>query len=437
MAENNWKDKLRQTMSEYDETPPKGLWEGIEGAMAPKTGAAGGFWAWLTGRPGLWPVWATAGVAAAAAAVLLLRTPAQPEIIPPVNNPDVIAEVTDSTVSGPATLALTDAPEDITEETPSVKSGRTTPALTVTRQVVPGSREADSDTKSVVSGEPEGQPDAPVVDSGKDTIRQDGPDPTTPGQKADEVRQDAPAGQEDLPVIVPGATRVPLTKGIKRNRPLIAAAIVGGMPGGGTTTSTAYGLPAGRYSEAVNPTMAMISRNKSVHTNVLHRQDYQFGLLLSYSFSEHWGIESGVQLTGLTSVSTSSSEMSNIITTKKESFTYIGVPLRVVYTPFNFKSVSLYLSAGPAAEYGLASRWESHDLYEDKQLNPKSDSSRPGDWIWSASLNAGVQWRPWQYGAFFIQPGIVGRLVGEDSPESYYTTHPVSFQLSAGYKITF
>lgn len=438
MAENNWKDKLRQKMSDYSETPPKGLWEGIEGAMAPKTGAAGGFWAWLTGRPGMWPVWATAGVAAAAAAVLLLRTPAQPEIIPPVNNPDVIAEVTDSTVSGPATLAQTDIPEDITEEAPSVTKGSATVKPSKTRHPVTSSAEsAQPDTKSVT----------PVADS---VMPGEAGHPTkdvNPGEEEKSPSQDAvqetkEQKEDSQPVWTPdpfASTRVPLSKSVKRSRPLLAAALVGGSaPGGGSTSTTnTYGLPAGRFADAANPTMAMIGRTKLVQTEVSHRQDYQFGLLLNYSFSEHWGVESGVQVTGLTSVSTSSSEKSNITTTQKETFTYLGVPLRVVYTPFNFKSFALYLSAGPTAEYGLASRWESFDIYEEKQINPKSGSSRPGDWVWSASLNAGAQWQPWQYGAFFIQPGVVGRLVNEDSPESYYTTHPVSFQLSAGYKITF
>ncbi|MBO4476272.1 MAG: hypothetical protein J5737_06095 [Bacteroidales bacterium] len=34
MTDKNWKDSLRQRMSEYTENPPEGLWEAIEAAGA-------------------------------------------------------------------------------------------------------------------------------------------------------------------------------------------------------------------------------------------------------------------------------------------------------------------------------------------------------------------------------------------------------------------
>ena len=181
--------------------------------------------------------------------------------------------------------------------------------------------------------------------------------------------------------------------------------------------------------------MSMLGRNKSVQKDVSHRQDYQFGVLLSYALSDRWALESGVTLTGLSSATTEST--GSITRAKKESFTYIGVPLRVVFYPLLYKSFSVYTSLGPAVEYGLRHSWASQDMVGDKEIPGDSDSTRPGDWIYSASLNAGIQWQPWNSGAFFIQPGVVGRLVSENSPESFYTTHPVSFQLAAGYKITF
>lgn len=446
MAENNWKDKLRQTMSEYKETPPEGLWEGIEGAIAPRAG--GGFWAWLTGRPGLWPVWATAGVAAALGAVLLLRTPAPPA---DPGKPEVATvesgEPSDPTVvpedtSGPGSPASTDV------DSPAMPAGpAVTPGRSGHRSALAGLTDTTTQAEDILvpavqdeveAQEPGTEEDAPAVaphQTGEDS--QAAPDE---GGDAPE-KQDAPSVRTGYPDPF-APSRVPLRKTIRRSRPLLAAALTGGSaPGGGTTVSSnAYGFatPSGRDfadPSAVSPKMAMLGRNKSVQTDISHRQDYQFGLLLDYSFSEHWGIESGVLFTGLTSESKSTT--GTITTTKREKFTYLGIPLRVVYTPFNYKSLAVYLSAGPAAEYGLASSWESRDLVGDKEMNAKSDSARPGDWIFSASLNAGVQWQPWQYGAFFIQPGVVGRLPNEDSPQSYYTAHPVSFQLSAGYKITF
>ena len=405
-------------MSEYRETPPEGLWEGIEGALAPKTGALGGFWAWLTGRPGMWPVWATAGVAAAVAAVLLLHAPAGQT---PTVNPDAIAEVADSTSTDSSVIP------SAAEESPA-----TAPAI---HRIVSGQTKHPAAIAQAEEAEPEA--DTPSEATPETVIPSEVEESQPKQDKADQKQE------EPLPIWTPdpfGSTRVPLRKSIKRSKPLLAAALTGGgAPGGGTTTtSSGYGFPTGTFPDATNPKMAMLGRNKSVDTEVSHRQDYQFGLLLNYSFNEHWGIESGVTFTGLTSESSSTN--GNITRIEKNTFNYIGVPLRVVYTPFNFKSVSLYLSAGPAAEYGLYARKEYRDIVGEKEKAYEPETSRPGDWIFSASLNAGVQWQPWKYGSFFIQPGVVGRLIDEDSeksPESYYTTHPVSFQLAAGYKINF
>ena len=421
MTDKKWTDKLRQQMSEYTETPPEGLWEGIESVAGRKGKAKGGFWAWLVGSPGMWPVWATAGVAAAAAAVLLLRTPAEPVVTPKSDTP-VIAQVdnTDSTTDiTEVSPSLPDDTSTVTDTPAAGKSNHAVVANTPSRNVMP---------------DPIGHPTEDVM-----------PDPIGHSAETEPKEDQESEKQEDIrPVWTPepsGTTTVPISRLRKRSKPLLAATLVGGnAPGGGSTaTSNAYGFsnPSGYSANKadINPKMAMLGRNKNVQTDVSHRQDYQFGLLLNYMFNDRWGLESGVMATGLSSATTEST--GTITRAKKESFTYLGVPLRVVYYPFRYKSLSIYTSAGPAAEYGVYSSWESHDIMGDKELNPQSGTSRPGDWVFSASLNAGVQWQPWQYGAFFIQPGVVGRLTGDNSPESFYTTHPVSFQLSAGYKITF
>ena len=477
MAEKNWTDKLRQKMSEYTETPPGGLWEGIESAAGlGGKAAAGGFWAWLTSRPALWPVWATAGVAAAAAALLLLRTPATEPASPGPDLPSTVIAQTeteeDTTVLDVDSIepeaSSTDSSTSVMpgEPAPAVLSGQ--PASTVmpgqpASTVMPGKpastvmpgltghpSTAISSDPTAISNDPSAiSSDSSVISSGGGARVEKSPD--QPGSESAETiptEQAQPDSGSNQPKTIPewtpntpGSTAVPISRLRKRSKPLFAASLVGSnAPGGGTTiTSNGYGFatPTGNYASAsaANPKMAMLGRNKSVQTDVSHRQDYQFGILLGYSFNDRWGVESGVTLTGLSS---GTKETNGTFTrVKKESFTYIGVPLRVVFYPFRYNSLSLYTSAGPAVEYGLRSSWESYDIMGDQELNPKSDSARPGDWVFSASLNAGVQWQPWNYGAFFIQPGVVGRLVSENSPESFYTTHPVSFQLAAGYKFTF
>ena len=213
----------------------------------------------------------------------------------------------------------------------------------------------------------------------------------------------------------------------------------GSNPAGTSSTTTSeYGLPSYPVSEVAGHgprLMSALSRNKSTETNISQRMDYQAGLMLNVSFSEHWGLESGVMVTGLSSTSTSST--GSLTRVSAEHINYVGFPINVVYTPWRGRHLSAYLSAGPAAEYGISRHWTTTDTINSTVITSDPGSDRPGDWVFSASLNAGVQWHPWEYGAFFLQPGVVGRLVNDASPDSFYTTHPVSFRLAAGYRLTF
>ena len=272
---------------------------------------------------------------------------------------------------------------------------------------------------SVEATEPEGESVAP------DQSKQ----PTAPSGSP--VAKPAPGKQAPSQ----GSTVVPLSRSIKRTRPLLAASLVGGgIPGGPyTNTETVYSLASPpRMASSGNRSMALVSRNKQTEVQTSHRIDYQVGLMVSYNFTKHLGIESGIELTHLGSVKTSTS--GSLSTVTEESFDYLGVPLRLVYTPLQLGRLSGYISAGPEVEWGITHLWRSSDNLDNNYI---SGSDRPGDWVFSGNINAGLQYSPWNSGAFFIQPGVVYRVTGERALESYYTTHPWSFRISAGYRIIF
>ena len=409
MADKNWNDKLRERMSEFEQTPPEGLWEALEssGAVGRKAGAAAGagLLSRLFGGSAAPVWWSLAGVAAVATAVLLLRTPGTE--LPVVVTPETtVAEVVE-----PDSGIEETEPEAATEEVEVSE-----PALAdapADNQVAP------VEPVSVEATEPEGESVAP------DQSKQ----PTAPSGSP--VAKPAPGKQAPSQ----GSTVVPLSRSIKRTRPLLAASLVGGgIPGGPyTNTETVYSLATPpRMASSGNRSMALVSRNKQTEVQTSHRIDYQVGLMVSYNFTKHLGIESGVELTHLGSVKTSTS--GSLSTVTEESFDYLGVPLRLVYTPLQLGRLSGYISAGPEVEWGITHLWRSSDNLDNNYI---SGSDRPGDWVFSGNINTGLQYSPWNSGAFFIQPGVVYRVTGERALESYYTTHPWSFRISAGYRIIF
>ena len=428
-------------MSEFEQTPPEGLWEALEasGAVGGKAGAAAG--AGLLGKllggrfAPVW--WSLAGVAAVVAAVLLLRTPGAETPVVEAAESAVVAEVVEEDASA--------------EEVPVAETGLTGPVIESRTQKAPEMSTRESKTASPYTNEagfvdgveePVAPAESVIVEEPAPAEPSAEPSADTPAEKSEEPA--AEPSVEVVPAPAPasapasGKTVVPLSRSIKRTRPLFAASFVGsGMPGSSaTSTETVYGIaPAPRLASSSRRAMSLVSRNKPTEVETSQRIDYQLGLLFTLDITRHWGVESGFELTHLGSTKTSTS--GSLATVTEESLEYVGIPLRVVYTPLRLAMFSAYISAGPELEYGISHIWNSFDNLSRTNADAPSGRDRPGDLILSASANAGVQVSPWSGGSFFIQPGVVYRKAAENSPESYYTDHPWSFRIAAGYRVIF
>ena len=518
MTDKNWNDDLRKRMSEYTENPPEGLWEALEAAGAVGSGAAeaagaglaegpaagasgaagsgavagGGLLGWLFGRRSA-PVWMSlAGVAAAVAAVFVLRGPAEKASVNPaesiiVDNSGIVAQAdgidsddagisvaSDSSASSarkqndlvsftnPADLAspetnqagfVHDTADNLPEEAvvPAEQGGKEASQVQNAIVLPPsGGESADSGAKtasfapgSVNSAEPssdEATDSSSFINSVKPSSSDDSTEPSssvisTGAERSGEIPQ---SPDKFSPHTAPDPAVVPLNRSINRSRPLIAATLVGsGMPGSSTATNSLnYGLKAGNLRMSSSPREAtMLSRNRITETSITRRMDFQLGLMVSFDITRHWGLETGLMYTRLASTATSIS--GKITSTAEDKLNYLGIPLHVVYTPLQLRFLSAYLSAGPELEYGLARNWNVYDMIDSGITASDRGIDFMGDFVLSGSLNAGLQIHPTRHGAFFVQPGVVFRHVWDTTLESYYTDHPVSFRLSAGYRITF
>ena len=530
MTDKNWNDNLRQRMSEYTENPPEGLWEalkaagavgaeeaagaGAEAAGADAVGrrgvmaagaAGGGLFARLFSRRTAPVWWSLAGVAAAVAAVLILRVPGGSV---KVNPADAII------VDNPGAVAQTEIPEAVSAQDPSrvqtapVSSGKSSSDVASTGSRVqttpvlppadgksstsganhpgfaPGSSNRGAVT-SVSSGKsssdvastsdvPVSSSDVTASTSDVSASTSDVPVPTsdvpassydvstavstsvisTEAERSGEIpSSSSPTSDQDqnATVSTPDPTdQAPfgsnqsdfdpesVSRPVKRDRPLIAATLVGaGMPGGSSVTNTInYGLRTGNLRMGVTPREAtMLSRNRVTETSITRRLDFQLGLMVSFDITRHWGVETGLLYTRLASTATSIS--GQITSTSEDKLNYLGLPVHVIYTPVQLRLLSIYFSAGPELEYGIARNWRVYDMIDAGITASDRGSDFLGDFILSGSLNAGIQIHPTRHGAFFLQPGVVFRHVWDTTLESYYTDHPVSFRLSAGYRITF
>ena len=476
MTDKNWNDNLRQRMSEYTENPPEGLWEALKAAGAVSAeeaaeagaeaagAAGGGLFARLFGRRTAPVWWSLAGVAAAVAAVLILRVPGGSD---KVNPADAII------VDNPGAVAQADIPEAVSAQDPS--RVQTAPVLPPAddKSTAPGANHPGfapgSSNRGAVTPASSGNSSSDVtstdVPAGVSSLTDSAASSTdlstavstsvisTEAQRSGEISSSTPTSDQDqnATVSIPDtADQAPfgsnqsgfdpesVSRPVKRDRPLIAATLVGaGMPGGTSVTNTInYGLRTGNLRMDVTPREAtMLSRNRVTETSITRRLDFQLGLMVSFDITRHWGIETGLLYTRLASTATSIS--GQITSTSEDRLNYLGLPVHVIYTPVQLRLLSIYFSAGPELEYGIARNWRVYDMIDSGITASDRGTDFLGDFILSGSLNAGIQIHPTRHGAFFLQPGVVFRHVWDTTLESYYTDHPVSFRLSAGYRITF
>ena len=421
-------------MEDFSMTPPEGLWEAVEAKVQrPRAG-----FPWR---------WALAGVAAVAAAAVLILPFGNRTGLPgaPVSQ---IVESADSALAAPADSVsvqqLQDAApggDDVLRE--DVCRPAKNPAAASVKALVADNSAIVPETDGAPSAEV--RPSADSVPSADNTAaphRNGRPDEE---QKAPAVRDTAPespsAQPENKPASREPAGRVELVR--QRGDHRVRLAFLGsGNPGGSTSgTVTEYGFSSGiRMSSSPVHTgntslPALLSRNKSTTTNTRHELSLRAGLMVSVPLSRRWSIESGLLLTALhTSID---SQTGTAESATEKDFYYVGIPLQAVYTPWRGKHFSCYLSAGPMVEWDFFSKWTSTSSIGGTNSSLSKNSEVPGDVVFSLGAAAGFQWHPYSTGAFFIQPGVSWHIPGVNVPENYYKNHPVAFTLSGGYRFIF
>lgn len=424
-------------MEAYTQSPPDGLWEAVEAGL-PQQKAVFPSW-----------VWGFAGVAAALFAVMLIwpkgghKSTTGGDAVAVVKTENEALPETVSDAFGEAGLQLLPS-----EPEPSVVPGSVRP--------FPSAKSSSSTVMPAVSG------DSPIYEAPEELVPESektaAPDEVSPeadetaapdivvqyGQETAGITQEHPADKADSSENASepasgGTVLIPLERKKTAFSPnLTASLLAGGIPGNAGGSYTSYGMSngvrAGDMSLKKAP-VALLSRNKATQTDVNHSVALRVGALVQLSFSEHWGVESGLQLSSLESAT--KSVTGNMTASTGKTMSYLGVPLHIVYTPLRFDRFALYASAGPMFEYGFRSVSVDESYIGSERVSYDKTTSRENDFIWSFGANLGAQWNVGGLGGLFIQPGISYHFAGKDNQESFYTTHPLSFALSAGYRFMF
>ena len=199
------------------------------------------------------------------------------------------------------------------------------------------------------------------------------------------------------------------------------------------------GMPATKAHEgdtkAEGLTVPMLSRNRESTTESTHRQSVRLSLGVSYSFAPRWSVGTGVTYNVLRS--DYSTESGTTVTNTTRHLHYLGIPLNLQFNFLEWRMLSLSLNAGGLWEAAVGSKLNTRSYVGEQLASSFQEFPQVTDFRWSVNAGVGVQYQLFRYGALFLQPGVIWHLPGNGEVESYYTVHPVSFDLTFGYRFTF
>lgn len=419
MSKKDWTDQLPELFEGYAEAEPEGLWEAVQGAMAPKRRKAAAAWWWYGAA-------ALAAAACVAVGVFLFRSdPAAFKADVPNDNLAVLP---------------TDVPPVITEETPEVISDNTP-------SVIP------SDPSSVIPSTSEESTHADArSESGMTVEKEEAVEEVVGEERKEEKAETVGSGQKEEKAEKAEKAETnfwdePDSDTKKPHKP-VEIKVRAGLSSGQylaqdvTRTTTGYGLPvsypgmpmskAAQSNSGLSP--MMLSRNKPSITDAQHHRSSRFGITLGASFGRHWGMESGIYLTTLRS--TYASESGAARSTTEREMRYIGFPLHLQYRIWWYGKFSVYGVAGPMFETAYRTRTTTVQTLGGHQEH-KTDRTRISDNRWSVQAGAGAQLEFLPGASLFLQPSLSWHIPNGNGLENAYSEHPFSPEFFFGVRFTF
>ena len=430
MSNKDWTDKLPELFEGYTEAEPEGLWDAVAAGVGQTQRRIAAWW-WYAG--GL--------LAAAAVAVFVL-------LLWPV------APAADGISIAPGDAVLADVPTQVEEGVGS----ETAATLGMLRGRGPTHTMGGVERSETVSDPtPSSIPTHPSAENGQSGLTV-GSDNNITGQEEQVVTEIKPEIQEtqkqEESLVVEEESWEQEEKAERKvgRKPKVRAALevmtTGYMGQTASKSFTGYGVPTAAVvpSAPALPTkglssggsvfsdLGMISRNKTTTTETSHSQTARFAFGLKLNFLPRWGMETGLMLSTLNSISTTYSGSNHFVTEK--TVEYLGVPLYLHYDAVEWQRLSLYIIAGPMYEFATSMHSVSTSYMNGKSMPSATDDTLTDDSIWSANAGVGLQLAISDRSALFVQPGFSYHFKGSAGLETFYSAHPASFNITLGYRLS-
>jgi len=155
-----------------------------------------------------------------------------------------------------------------------------------------------------------------------------------------------------------------------------------------------------------------------------HDHPIAVGLTVALQLSPRWSVETGVVYTRLHADFVNI--MHQVAINKEQTLHYVGVPLSLRYHLLNSRRWTLYASAVAQADWNVAARQQTEGV---------SQTIGKDRLQWSAGGAVGAEFRPVPLLGLYAEPGLRYYFDNGSHLQNYYKEHPFNWSLQVGLRL--
>lgn len=215
---------------------------------------------------------------------------------------------------------------------------------------------------------------------------------------------------------------------------------------GGTGSASSFNSKGTMFDAGIGPDnsgwkddpmlgILVFNQGMDIETDIKHRLPIRAGISVTYNFNERLGIESGLSYTRLISDVKDGSKSHYYAGQQK--LHYIGVPLNLKYRVYTWRRLDLYISTGMLAEKCVSARLDREFVIDRQKKGSESEVLSDKPLQWSVNASVGAQYRIINSMGVFVEPGMSYYFDDGTNIQTIYKEKPLNFNLNMGIRLTF